>query len=267
MSFVAMDLARAASQTIGQRKELWALPVLASCCSLVIWATAWYFVLDGWLTLGIRSKWTLLLAPAWFLAAFSHAYFQVALAHGLTGDDPESRMDEALGFAWQHKAAIAWWTLINGAARMSLTFGGRHAGVLPGLSWLGGMAWATATFPVPVLLAQGCLTGKALRVSAEVVHRHLTDSAVGLGGLWILFRAVQGMVAGLGTTAVWLLVMSQSPVMGVGVGLLAGILILALETGQQALTVAFAYELLAKDKAEASASQQLGNPGGAIVHG
>lgn len=265
MSLVALDLARAASHTIDQRKELWALPVLACGCSLAIWATAWYFVLDGWLTSGITSKWPLLLAPAWFLSAFGQAYFQVALAHGLGGTDPENRLDEALGFAWKNKAAIAGWTLINGAARLSLALAGKHARILPGLDWLGGMAWTTATFLVPVLLAQGVPTSKALFGSAEIAQRNLANSAVGLGGLWVSFRVIQSVVSILGTLGVWLLVMAQSPVMGVAAGLFAGLLILSLGVIQKALTVAFAHELLAKDVSEQT-GQQSGNPGGPIVN-
>ena len=263
----ALELARKAARTIGCRKELWAFPILATCCSMVAWGLGWFLVVGSWINHGIGSWMPLVLAPTWFVAAYAHAHFQVALAHGLMNPDREAAMDEALGAAWTTRTQVAGWTLLDGAARGALAMAGRQAGWLPGLAWLGGMAWSTATFVTAPLLAQGRPLLEAVTQSAQVVRNNLADSVVGLGGLWIGFRLAQGLVGGVGTLGVWLFVMSGSPILGVATGLMAGIAILALMAIQQAMAVAFAVQLLDQAGVPSDGGEQGIHPVGASVLG
>ncbi len=218
-----------------QDRELLLLPVMAAVTGLI--AALILFVPGfaiGWAASGgNQSSWGIWVGGvlAAFAASVVAVYFQAALVIAANqradGGDPTVR--SALGEAWQHKGRILRWAVVTTTVGVAIRALEQRLGILGAiLGFLGGVAWAIASFlVVPVLIAENLGPIEALKRSAELIRQTWGSSLrtglrFGLIQLLLFLPAVLALVIGIFAVA------SGSGV-GIGIGvvlILAGVIAL-----------------------------------------
>lgn len=202
-----------------QDKSLLWLPALSTITGLV--AAAFLFVPGYFVGHAINGSEQLGGYIGGALSAYAFAvaaiYFNAALVIGAfmraEGGDPT--VGEVLRRTWSMKGRVLSWALVTTTVGLAIRALEQRLGVLGAiLGFLGGVAWAIATFfAVPVLVAEGVGPIEALKRSAHIIGATWgpsirTTLRIGFGYLLLLVAPVAVIVAGIALTG-------ASPALGI----------------------------------------------------
>lgn len=217
---------------------------------LSIWALAWYVIVGELSDKDGSFLVLLLLGPAWILAGFVRAFFNVALAHGLTlPQDDEHMLDNSLIHAGAMKWQIFKWSIIQGVVHwvVQSNSGGLFRQMIASL---GQMSWKLGTLLTPVYLSRGLGPMASIDQSIKTISLVFGTSAMGTAGIWGVFYLAQGAISFAGFFGIWACVMKGHPIGGVAVGFAAALLVLGVRVYEQAVSTAFAVKLFQHHQAD-----------------
>ncbi len=204
----SINLFKSSWAVLRQDKELLALPVLSGVASIL---TVVLFAIPVWTSIDVVDDAAgssveaspvayLLIALAYFVLAFITVFFNSALVHAanerMAGGDPT--VSSALGGAAERINRILPWALLSATVSQiirAIQDRGGLAGSI--LGFLGGIAWAAATFLVlPILVIENIGPVDAIKRSAGLLRSAWGEGLAGHAGLGILgFVAVLPFVA------------------------------------------------------------------------
>jgi hypothetical protein len=198
------NLVRSAWSALRQDRELVLLPVLGGVVTLgalVPVAAAFVLVPEDALPVYVL----LAIAATYLLAAVS-TFFSVALAAGahdrMNGGDPT--LASAMAAAWRHKRAVLGWAALSATVGLVLqSIEARFKGVGAIVGFLGGVAWALASFfAIPIIAAQDVGPITALKTSADTFKRRWSNAVrvqlrLGLYVLGLVVATVAGLALGI----------------------------------------------------------------------
>ncbi|MCU0274893.1 MAG: DUF6159 family protein [Acidimicrobiales bacterium] len=198
------NLVRAAWWALRQDRELLLLPVygaMVALGSLVSILAAFVLVPDDALLVYV-----VLAVAATYLVAAVSTFFSVALAAGaherMNGGDPT--ISSAMAAAWRHKRAVLGWAALSATVGLVLqSVEARFKGAGAVLGFLGGVAWAVASFfAIPIIAAQDVGPITALKTSADTFRRRWSNAVrvqlrLGLYVLGLVLATVLGLALGI----------------------------------------------------------------------
>ncbi len=195
---------RSAWSALRQDRELILLPVyggVATLGSLVPILVAFVLVPEDAVPVFV-----LLAIAATYLVSVVSTFFAVALAAGaherLSGGDPT--ISSAVAVAWRHKRAVLGWAALSATVGLVLqSIEARFKGAGAVVGFLGGVAWALASFfAIPIIAAQDVGPITALKTSADTFKRRWSNAVrvqlrLGLYGLGLVVATVAGLALGI----------------------------------------------------------------------
>lgn len=198
----SLALFKSSWSVLRQDRELLVLPVLSGLASLI---TVGLFAYPVWASMETSGELTsssvetspitfVLVAFAYFILAFVTIFFNAALVHAanerMSGGDPT--VGSALAGAASRINRILPWALLSATVSQIIRAIQERAGIFGRiLGFLGGVAWAAATFLVlPILVLEDVGPIDAIKQSAGLLRKVWGEGAAGNIGL-----AVMGFVA------------------------------------------------------------------------
>ncbi len=204
-------------------KELIALPVISGIASLI---TVGLFAFPVWQSLTIVETagsgsssveaspiTAVLMALAYLLLAFVTIFFNAALVHAsnerMSGGDPN--ISSAIKGASGRVNRILPWAIVSATVSQIIRQIQQRGGILGSvLGFLGGIAWAAATFLVlPILVIEDIGPIDAIKRSAGLLRTAWGEGLAGHAGLGLIgfvavipFAAIGAVGISAGTTAV-----------------------------------------------------------------
>ncbi len=221
---IGKQLLRASLALFRQNRRMIWLPVLSGVTSAVAFlAISGAVAVPLWRTYG-ASPWDVFyLIPGIMVSTFVGVYFNVALAFA-ANEQIEGRtitVRQALALAWSRRRVVFSWALLAGVVGVLIQAIESRLGIFGRLlGFLGGLAWAVATFLViPVLAFEDVGPIEALKQSSHLIKT--TFGTIARGALrfgvlllgWILL-ALAVIIAGVVVAAAGL------PVLGVPIAVL-----------------------------------------------
>lgn len=200
-------LVKMAWTTLRADKQLLTLPMVGGVASIVSMVP---FVIV-FVLIPSDASWAhgIVGAAAAFTLAVLSTFFSVALAAGaherMNGGSPT--FQSAVSVAWRRRRTVVGWALMSTVVALVLNFIEdkiKFAG--PILRWLGGMAWALASFfAIPIIAANDVGPIDALKLSANTFKTRW-GSAVRVQfrlGLITFGVMLLGVVGGIAVVATW----------------------------------------------------------------
>ncbi len=195
---------RSAWAALRQDRELLLLPVyggMVTLGSLVPILAAFVLVPEDAVVVYV-----VLAIAATYLVAAVGTFFAVALAAGaherMNGGDPT--ISSALGAAWRHKRAVMGWAALSATVGLVLqSIEARFKGAGAVLGFLGGVAWALASFfAIPIIASQDVGPITALKTSADTFKRRWSNAVrvqlrLGLYAIGLVVATVAGLALGI----------------------------------------------------------------------
>jgi membrane-anchored glycerophosphoryl diester phosphodiesterase (GDPDase) len=239
-----MRLTRKAWDLLADRRDLWLLPLISAVAVTIAVAAVFVPVMDGTRDESARVSIFVATAAATLPLTLVSTFFNVAFLHVVNEhlDGREVPLRAGLRYALSRLGAIVMWSLL--ATFVGLIFsalqnlrGGEIIGRLVG--WIGGLAWALATFfVVPALVYDRVGVRAAMRRSASTFKKRWGEQVTGqiVIGAGFGLAMIPGLIAvviasvlfGTGDTAG-----------GVAAAVVAGVLIVPLIAASTAVTELF----------------------------
>jgi hypothetical protein len=239
-----MRLTRKAWELVGDRRDLWLLPLMSAVALTIAVAAVFVPVLYETSDQSARVSIFAATAAATLPLTLVTTFFNVAFLHVVNEhlDGREVPLRAGLRYACSRLGAIVMWSLL--ATFVGLVFnalqnlrGGEIVGRLVG--WLGGLAWALATFfVVPALVYDRVGVRDALRRSASTFKKRWGEQATGqiVIGAGFGLAMIPGLVA---VVVASVLFGTGNTAGGVAAAVVAGVLIVPLIAASSAVTELF----------------------------
>jgi Family of unknown function (DUF6159) len=218
------QLLRASLGLLHENRGMIWLPVLSGVASAIAFlAVSGVVAIPLWHAYGHTPLIALYLFPGLMAATFVGVYFNVALAFAANEQIEGRRITvrQALDMAWSRRRVVFSWALLSAVVGMIISLIESRLGVLGRLmGFLGGLAWAVATFlVVPVLAFEDLGPIEALKQSSHLFKTTfgtVARSALRFGALFLGWMLLAMAVTGVGVA----IALSGTPVLGVPVAVL-----------------------------------------------
>jgi hypothetical protein len=239
-----MRLTRKAWDLLSDRRDLWLLPLMSAVAVTIAVAAVFVPVMDGTRDESARVSVFVATAAATLPLTLVTTFFNVAFLHVVNEhlDGREVPLLAGLRYALSRLGAIVMWSLL--ATFVGLIFnalqnlrGGEIIGRLVG--WLGGLAWALATFfVVPALVYDRAGVRGAMRRSASTFKKRWGEQATGqiVIGAGFGLAMIPGIIAASVAGALFGAGNTQG---GVAAAVIAGVLIVPLIAASTAVSELF----------------------------